>query len=105
MRHTLTLLGGRWKLAILWQLSQQPMRFTTLHGHLAPISEKVLAGQLKELEKDGLLTRTVHAQVPPKVEYALTELGYSLQPVLTSLLTWGLHKQAFDRGLQAGASK
>lgn len=99
--HTLELIGGRWKLAILWQLSQQTMRFGELHRSLNAISEKMLAQRLRELEQDGLLTRTVYAEVPPKVEYQLTPLGRSLEPILASMLTWGVNKLEND-ATQAG---
>lgn len=91
---TLKVIGGRWKVLILRELSQTVKRFGELQRGVGGISQKMLTQQLRELERDQILTRTVYAQVPPKVEYALTPLGKSLQPVLESMHEWGtLHLQ------------
>jgi DNA-binding HxlR family transcriptional regulator len=86
---------GRWKMVILSQLFAQPvMRFSELERAIPGVSQKMLIQQLRELERDQIVARTVHAQVPPKVEYHLTELGRALCPALKLLLDWAaLRKQ------------
>ena len=80
---------GRWKLEILFQLfGGRVLRFSQLQRAIPGVTEKVLAQQLRQLERDGVLTRVVHAQVPPKVEYQLTTWGQSLCPALDALLAW-----------------
>ena len=82
-------LEGRWKLLILFHLfGGAPMRFSDLERAIPAISQKMLTQQLRQLEADGIVTRLVHAQVPPKVEYGLTEWGQALCPVLDRLLHW-----------------
>ncbi len=81
--------GGKWKALILWALSVQPRRTGELRRELPGISEKVLIQQLRELERDGILERTVHEQVPPKVLCSLTPMGVALDRALTPLGTWG----------------
>lgn len=81
--------GGKWKPMVLWALSVAPRRFGALRRELPGVSEKVLTQQLRELERDGIVARTVHAQVPPKVEYALTPLGVELDRALAPLGDWG----------------
>jgi DNA-binding HxlR family transcriptional regulator len=84
---------GRWKLLILRELLEGIRRFSDLQRALADVqqgvSQKVLTSQLRELEADGVITRTVYPEVPPRVEYALTDLGYELVPVLDGLHAWG----------------
>jgi DNA-binding HxlR family transcriptional regulator len=82
-------IGGKWKAAILWELEGRPHRFGELRRLIEGISEKMLIQQLKELGADGLVTRTVHAQIPPHVEYALTQLGRSLNVALGPICDWG----------------
>lgn len=89
MAYTLNLIGGRWKPSILWRLVQGTLRYSQLRVALPNISERILILQLRELEKDGLVERIVYREVPPKVEYALTELGRSMKPVLQILSDWG----------------
>ena len=90
---TAKLIGGRWKIVILWYLFQGVKRFSELQRALTGVSQKVLTQQLRDLERDGIVTRTVYAQVPPKVEYAVTSLGFSLKPVVEAMHHWGLaHK-------------
>jgi DNA-binding HxlR family transcriptional regulator len=86
---------GRWKMVILSQLFAQPvMRFSELERAIPGVSQKMLIQQLRELERDQIVARTVHPQVPPKVEYHLTELGRALCPALKLLLDWaGLRKR------------
>ena len=83
------LLEGRWKLVILFHLfGGQVQRFSDLEKRIPGISQKMLAQQLRQLEADGIVTRTVHEQVPPKVDYRLTEWGQMLCPALDALLKW-----------------
>lgn len=81
--------GGKWKALILWALEQRPHRFGELRREVEGISEKVLIQQLKELERDGIVDRRVHDQVPPKVVYSLTPLGETLNRALEPLGDWG----------------
>jgi DNA-binding HxlR family transcriptional regulator len=83
------IVGGKWKPLVLWALSEQPRRFGALRRELPGISEKVLTQQLRELERDGIVHREVHDQVPPKVVYSLTPLGRSLDHALQPLGDWG----------------
>ncbi|OVE64474.1 MarR family transcriptional regulator [Clostridium diolis] len=92
---TLSLIGGKWKVLILRDLINGTKRFGELKKSINSISQKVLTQQLREMEEDGLVERTVYAEVPPRVEYSLTEDGISLKPVLNSMLAWG--KQYKDR--------
>ncbi|MGN1329061.1 MAG: winged helix-turn-helix transcriptional regulator [Eubacterium sp.] len=86
---TLTLIGNKWKVLILRDLMPGKKRFGELKKSIGTVSQKVLTAQLRDMEADGLVTRTVYPEVPPRVEYALTDLGKSLQPVLDSLSDWG----------------
>ena len=86
---TLTLIGDKWKLLILRDLMSGTKRFGELRKSVGNISQKVLTENLREMESDKLLKRKVYAQVPPKVEYSLTELGESLNPIIESLRDWG----------------
>lgn len=87
---TIGLLDGKWKSIILWQLlCEKVLRFGELKNKIPTITQKVLTRQLRELEEDGIITRKVYAQVPPKVEYRLSDLGASLAPVLVALKEWG----------------
>ena len=86
----LQVIGGKWKPLILHYLGEgRVLRFNELKRTIPSITQKMLTAQLRELEADGLVTRTVYAQVPPKVEYALSELGQSVMPVMRSLCEWG----------------
>ena len=83
------MLEGRWKLVIIFQLFVHPMlRFSALERAIPKVSQKMLSQQLRELERDGIVGRTVYAEVPPKVEYALTAFGQALCPALDALLRW-----------------
>lgn len=90
VRTTLNLLGGKWKLLILASLLEGARRYGELRRLMPEITEKMLIQELRELEADGLLSRVVHQQVPPKVEYALAGPGEQLRPVLHALLGWSL---------------
>ncbi|MGI6012862.1 MAG: winged helix-turn-helix transcriptional regulator [Oscillospiraceae bacterium] len=86
---TLMLISSKWKVLILRDLMPGTKRFGELKRSIGHVTQKVLTTQLREMEAAGLLTRTVYAEVPPRVEYTLTELGYSLQPILDAMWAWG----------------
>jgi DNA-binding HxlR family transcriptional regulator len=87
--EALKILEGRWKMMILFNLFARPvLRFSELERAIPAVSQKMLSQQLRELERDGIVRRTVHPQVPPRVEYALTDLGRALCPALDALLQW-----------------
>lgn len=87
---TLVLISDRWKVLILRDLLEGTKRFGELKKSIGNVSQKVLTANLRSMEESGLLTRKVYAEVPPRVEYTLTETGYSLKPVLDAMVTWGL---------------
>lgn len=86
---TLTLIGDKWKVLILRDLLPGTKRFGELKKSIGTVSQKVLTAQLRDMEEKGLVTRTVYAEVPPRVEYALTETGLSLRPLLDAMADWG----------------
>lgn len=86
---TLTLISDKWKVLILRDLLPGTKRFGELKKSISHVTQKVLTAQLREMEESGLLTRKVYAEVPPRVEYTLTELGYSLKPILDAMWKWG----------------
>ncbi len=86
---TVQLIGSKWKLLIMRNLLQRPWRFNELQKDLEGISQKVLTDSLRSMEADGIITRTVYPEVPPRVEYALSELGESMRPILNAMETWG----------------
>jgi DNA-binding HxlR family transcriptional regulator len=85
----LHILGGKWKVLILWHLIDTPRRYGALRRLMPDITEKMLIRQLRELEQDGIISRTVYEAVPPRVEYAMTNYGQSLYPILGALCQWG----------------
>ena len=87
---TVQLIGSKWKLLIIRNLRMRPWRFNELQKNLEGISQKVLTDSLRALEADGLVTRTVYAEVPPRVEYALSELGETMRPILDAMEQWGV---------------
>ena len=91
---TLTLISDKWKVLILRDLLLGTKRFGELKKSVGNVSQKVLTAQLRQMEDSGLLTRTVYPEVPPRVEYTLTELGYSLKPILDAMWNWGEEYQA-----------
>lgn len=93
----LTLISNKWKVLILRDLLPGTKRFGELKKSIGSVSQKVLTAQLWQMEASGLLTRTVYPEVPPRVEYSLTELGYSLKPVLDVMRDWGKAYQAGSR--------
>jgi DNA-binding HxlR family transcriptional regulator len=86
--NALSLVGGKWKIAIIYNLRNEPIRFGQLKRILTPITQQMLTKQLREMERDQLIVRTVYEVIPPKVEYSLTEFGQSFMPVLNSLCRW-----------------
>ena len=86
---TLMLIGDKWKVLILRDLIDGTKRFGELKKSVGNISQKVLTSQLRDMEQKGLLTRTVYAEVPPRVEYTLTKTGLSLKPILEAMKNWG----------------
>ena len=94
---TVQLIGNKWKLLILRNLLDRPWRFNELLRSIPGISQKVLTDNLRALEKDGIITRTVFPEVPPRVEYALSKLGNSRRPILHAMRAWGVHYQQLVR--------
>ena len=92
---SLSIIGGKWKPVILWYLKNGPLRFGELHKSIPGITQMMLTKQLRELEKDEVVIRTVYPEIPPRVDYRLTDLGISSFPVLESLSTWG--KEYLDK--------
>ena len=86
---TVALIGSKWKLLIMRNLLVRPWRLNELKRDLAGISQKMLTDSLRSMEADGIITRTVYPEVPPRVEYALSELGESMRPVIRSMEEWG----------------
>ncbi|MFA5990712.1 MAG: helix-turn-helix domain-containing protein [Candidatus Doudnabacteria bacterium] len=89
VQTTLKVLGGKWKPVILYLLSGSTLRFGQLKRNITGISQKMLTQELRELESDGLISRKVYPQVPPKVEYSPTAYGKTLEPILKSMSAWG----------------
>jgi DNA-binding HxlR family transcriptional regulator len=93
----LRVLGGKWTIMIIWQLIRRTTRFNELKKAIPGITQHMLTSHLRDLEADGIVARTVYAEVPPRVEYALTDHGRSLEPVMRSLATWGGQHLAVGR--------
>jgi DNA-binding HxlR family transcriptional regulator len=87
---TVSLIGSKWKLLIMRNLLAKPWRFNELQKSLDGISQKVLTDSLRSMEADGIIVRTVYPEVPPRVEYSLSELGESMRPIIKSMEEWGL---------------
>lgn len=94
---TLMLIGDKWKVLILRELMGGTKRFGALKKSIGTVSQKVLTAQLRDMEDKGLLTRKVYAEVPPRVEYTLTDTGYSLKPILDAMVAWGTDYQEKNR--------
>ncbi len=91
---TLSVMGGKWKAIILWHLVKETRRFSEIKHLIPAITQKMLTQQLRELEDDGLIRRHIYAEVPPRVEYSLTDFGRTLIPLLNMMAQWGLeHEQ------------
>ncbi|AOP47682.1 winged helix-turn-helix transcriptional regulator [Streptomyces lydicus] len=88
VRDVLARVGDKWTVLVITTLADGPLRFTTLHGRIAGVSQRMLSQTLRSLTRDGLLTRTAYAEVPPRVEYALTPLGRSLSDTVTHVVRW-----------------
>jgi DNA-binding HxlR family transcriptional regulator len=86
---TLAMIGGRWKIPVIFHLLSGAKRFSELSRALDGVTQKMLTQQLREMERHGLVERKIYAQVPPKVEYSLTPLGRSLEPVVDAMCQWG----------------
>ena len=91
---TLTLIGDKWKVLILRDLMDGTKRFGELKKSIGSVSQKVLTAQLRDMEENGLVNRTVYAEVPPRVEYSLTEIGHSLKPIIDAMMDWGMDYKA-----------
>ena len=98
---TLMLIGDKWKVLILRDLMPGTKRFGELKRSIGSVSQKVLTSQLRDMEDKGLVSRRVYAEVPPRVEYSLTELGRSLKPILDAMWIWGEGYQAKSKGSEA----
>jgi DNA-binding HxlR family transcriptional regulator len=98
MAYSLSILGGRWKPAILCRLSHQTMRYSDLKNSIENISERMLIAQLRELEADQIIRRTVYPVVPPRVEYEMTDLGNTMKPMLRAMSDWGnMHRSVTEK--------
>jgi DNA-binding HxlR family transcriptional regulator len=95
---TVQLIGNKWKLLIIRSLLQGTQRFSSLQKAIPGISQKVLTDNLRSMESDGLVVRRVYAEVPPKVEYSLSELGNSMKPIIDAMAVWGdNYQKIFDK--------
>ncbi len=102
-RTAQSLISGKYKQQIVWELMKHNLRFSELLHIFSGITSKVLSQQLRMLESDGLITRTVYPDTPPKVEYALTDLGISVRPILIAMLEWGQLYLAENKKISACA--
>jgi DNA-binding HxlR family transcriptional regulator len=103
VQTTLTVIGNKWKPLILWHLLEGTRRFGELEKSLKPISQKILASELRALAADGIIHREIYRQVPPKVEYWITPYGLSLRPVLENLAKWGQAHQLKSKPTKTAA--
>ncbi|MGK0467470.1 winged helix-turn-helix transcriptional regulator [Clostridium sp.] len=99
MELTMDLIGGKWKIRILWYLNMGTKRYSELKKSIPDITPKMLTTQLREMERDNLIRRKVYPVVPPKVEYSITEYGKSLQNTLEEMCKWG-NKYAIDHDIE-----
>jgi DNA-binding HxlR family transcriptional regulator len=104
VEETLSVMGGKWKAVILWRLVGGTLRFNELHRSIPNITRKMLTEQLRELERDQLIIRTVYHQVPPKVEYALSDYGKTFIPVMQAMAEWGIAHRKRREAEQAAKS-
>lgn len=95
---TLWLIGNKWKILILQRLLDRPWRFNELQKSIPGISQRVLTDNLRSMESDGIIIRTVYPEVPPRVEYRLSEVGESMRPIIASMADWGLGYQKLVKG-------
>jgi len=96
MAVALRVIGGRWKPTILCRLSNGTLRYSDLKKSIEGISERMLVAQLRELEREGIVRRVVYAEVPPRVEYEITELGHTMRPMLSAMAEWGRMRGDLD---------
>ncbi|MFT6337977.1 MAG: DNA-binding HxlR family transcriptional regulator [Saprospiraceae bacterium] len=94
--YTMQTIGGKWKPIVLYLISKDINRFGLLKRGIAKISKQMLTKQLRELEADGLITRKIYAEIPPRVEYFISEKGYSIFPIIDSMYAWGEKNMKFD---------
>ena len=97
---TVALIGSKWKLLIMRNLLARPWRFNELKKDLEGISQKVLTDSLRSMEADGIITRAVYPEVPPRVEYALSDLGESMRPIIMSMEAWGKNYKSNQDSLE-----
>jgi DNA-binding HxlR family transcriptional regulator len=102
MAVALRVIGGRWKPAILCRLIHGRMRYSELRDSIEGISERMLVAQLRELEREGVVRRLVYAEVPPRVEYEITELGHTMKSMLNAMAEWGAMRRDLDDQKSAG---
>src|SRR5882762_6368892 len=102
LTYAIQLMGGRWKLLILMRLENGKQRFGELNKQIPNITERMLTLQLRELEQDGLITRKVYAEVPPRVEYEMTDIGRDLLPICSELHAWGTKHRMLRYGTISG---
>jgi DNA-binding HxlR family transcriptional regulator len=103
---TLRVIGGKWKAVILWYLHERVLRFGELKRSIPGVTQRMLTQQLRELEDDGVIVRKVFAEVPPKVEYSISDLGLSLVPILKLMCRWGTeHQKRAPRARRAAPKK
>lgn len=100
MVTAINVIGGKWKPIILHMLSTGMMRFGELKKNIPPVSQKMLTQQLRELEADGIVIRTAYAEVPPRVEYRLSDKGVTLTPILNNLYAWGEQNSSSQRNVE-----
>lgn len=105
MGTAISLIGGKWKLPILYNLRDGTLRFNELQKALPMVTQKMLTQQLRELERDGLISRKIYAEVPPKVEYSITLMTKKLEPILYSLCAWGMEYQELQKNIQKPIKK
>ena len=105
--EALRVLEGKWKIVIIFQLfaATEPLRFSELERRVEGVNQKMLIQQLKELEKDGIVTRTIYPQVPPKVEYALSDMGLALGPSIEALIDWTFMRREASESLNPEVSR
>lgn len=98
VNETIQAIGGRWKMLILWHLQEGERRYNELRRLIPGVSQKMLTQQLKELEQDGLVERTVFPEMPPRVEYRMTDYGRTLEPIFDIMYEWGVRHRARKQG-------
>ena len=105
MVYALNIIGGRWKPAILFSLLERKMRYNELLKSISGISERMLVAQLRELEEHGMVKRIIYAEVPPRVEYELTEMGLTAGPLVRTISRWGLSMKEQNENIMADSNE